>query len=148
MTFRQRVNTSSGAVDPAGHPLVASTPDFDSFCNRCRREIHDAEIRHSCTACDYDLCNVCAVNATSTAVDTEMIKGMALQAKNTKEIYRLLNMIAFVYFVNITVDNILVAIAADDSDWYAITVGVINGLAALMFFINGFTTLRCDGECI
>ena len=80
--FRQRVNTSSGAVDPAGHPLVASTPDFDSFCNGCRREIHDAEIRHSCTACDYDLCNVCAVNATSTAVDTEMIKGMAVQAKN------------------------------------------------------------------
>ena len=139
MTFRRRVNTSSGAVDPAGHPLVASTPDFDSFCNGCRREIHDAEIRHSCTACDYDLCNVCAVNATSTAVDTEMIKGMAVQAKNTKDIYRLLCMIAFVCFANITLAVIEEATDASEgiSDWYTIVEGVFNGLAALTVLING-----------
>lgn len=137
MTFRRRVNTSSGAVDPAGHPLVASTPDFDSFCNGCRREIYDAEIRHSCAACDYDLCNVCAVDATATAVDIEMIKGMALQAKNTKEIYRLLCMIAFVYFANTTLAVIAIDALDSISDWYTIVEGVFNGLAALTVLING-----------
>lgn len=60
---------------PKGHPLEMFEVSFGRQieCDACCRQLHWGERVHSCVVCDFDLCDICQIEATS-AVGEEHAK--------------------------------------------------------------------------